>query len=651
MGLHTPDVSHPLTLEMAAGSDAIQLFVECAALKQPGFALGQKSVEVIAGICQQLDGLPLAIEMAAAQVDVLSLREIAAGLGDRFTLLANGSRTAAPRHQTLRGTLDWSYNLLNGPERALLAQLSVFRGGWTAGAAQAVCMVGDHDIASLLSKLTHCSLVACMAEANSAEMRYRLLESVRHYADEKLRLTHALTEVQDRHLAYYLGLAEEPTDIAGPQIEAWLPRIEQEIDNVRAAFAHALIFDDRGERAMRLVYAMTKYWSFIGPADEWRNWATQANRRGEQAPLWAKARGMHSMFAHHLFCGAVNEALAVGEASLALFRQTEDRLGTAWCLETLANNSNSAHVQPLAEEALHLFRALGSRDGEGRALRALGISAYWSGDSARAADLLEQSIAVAPWDLESCMGYFYFAHPQRALAICSREVDRLTAQGIVNQYPATIRIFAVLLMLDGQFEEASRHYNTVVQVVQMHRAPAHYSFACYQMLPMAMIEHALQHMETALWWLEQAHQNAEDTHSHVVAYTARFLKAAFIAADSEEDDLVLQLAQHCLRGFHQLDFALGMVCVFVLMAGIASWHGDHGQALKLLAVAKSHGQIVAHQALWMDGVLWMWHRDAQQTLGAPALAAARAALGDAEFERCYAAGQRMSLDEAVRCTL
>jgi non-specific serine/threonine protein kinase len=652
--METPEKQQALTPEVAAGYDAIQLFAEYATLAQPAFALTQKNVAVVAGICRRLDGLPLAIEMAAAQLEFLSLREIAADLDRHFDLMASNNRMVAARHQTIRATLDWSYNLLSEPERDLFARLSVFRNGWTDEAAQAVGADAGHDVAGLLAQLTRKSLIAISPAPNHSphhsNVRYRMLEPVRDYADEKLRSRHEHHAIQDRHLCYFLKLAEEIIDLAGPHMESWLPRVAREFDNMRAAFAHAMTCDDGGEKALRIVYAMTRYWFYTGPVDEWKEWAAQANGRGEHAPIWARARGLNAMFTYHLFCGAVTEALAVGEASLALFRQTDDRLGTAWCLESLANNANSAEVQPLAEEALRLFRELGSRDGEGRALRALGTAAYWAGDHARAALWLEQSIDVAPWGLESCMGCLYFAHPQRALAICAREVDRLFAQEAISQAPETIRIYAVLLMWDGQFAEAKRHHDIVVELVQSQRVPAQFSFACYQMPAIAMVEQALLHTEAALAWLEQAHQNAEDTHSHVVAHAARFLKAAFADADAE-DDLTLHLARHCLHGFHQLDFALGTVCTLMLMASIASRRGDHDRSSKLLGVAEAHKHQVAQLALWMDGVLWMWHRDAQQTIVAPVLAAAREQLGDAEFEAAYAAGQRMSLDEAVALAL
>jgi predicted ATPase len=190
--------------------------------------LDEKNASTVAQICQRLDGIPLAIEIAAARIKMLSVEEIAARLDDRFSLLTSGSRTAIPRHQTLRATLDWSYDLLTEPERILLRRLAVFAGGFTLEAAEAVCSQGmkRSDILDLLGRLVDKSLVIVDEISGVSETRYRLLETIRQYALEKLIDTGEASAVRDRHLEFYLGLAEksDPHIFSGEAV-VWISRL------------------------------------------------------------------------------------------------------------------------------------------------------------------------------------------------------------------------------------------------------------------------------------------------------------------------------------------------------------------------------------------------------------------------------------------
>ena len=196
-------------LETLARLSAVRLFVERAALARPGFALTAQNAPAIAQICQRLDGIPLAIELAAARVRVLSAEEINARLDDRFRLLTGGSRTALPRQQTLRALIDWSYSLLSEPERLLFKRLAVFVGGWTLAAAEQVCADNGLDPATVLdtlSRLVDKSLV--VAEEAAGETRYSRLETICQYSREKFAETDEVAVVRDRHLAYYVQFSE-----------------------------------------------------------------------------------------------------------------------------------------------------------------------------------------------------------------------------------------------------------------------------------------------------------------------------------------------------------------------------------------------------------------------------------------------------------
>ena len=258
----------------AAACEAVQLFVQRAQVVRPDFTLSERQVVLAAQICRRLDGIPLAIELAAARLAVLSLDQLAARLDDRFRLLTGGSRTALPRQQTLRATLDWSYDLLDEPERLLLQRLSVFAGGWTLEAAEAVCAgdgIAPEAVLDLLAGLVAKSLV--LLEEGRTGARYRLLETVRQYAARAAGSGGGSAAVQDRHLDWYLALAQQAAQrIGGAERELWLERLEGELENLRAALHWSSTAEDRQEAGLRLAAALEDFWYIRGYAGEGRHW-------------------------------------------------------------------------------------------------------------------------------------------------------------------------------------------------------------------------------------------------------------------------------------------------------------------------------------------------------------------------------------------
>ncbi len=259
--LQLPDVRETITVETIAPMESVRLFVERVTAVQPGFSLTSANASAVAQICRRLDGIPLAIELAAARVQALSVEQIAKRLDDRFRLLTGGSRTALPRQQTLRTLIDWSYNLLTEPERILLRRLSVFAGGWTLEASEAVCAgdgIAKDDVCDLVMYLVARSLI--LPESQDGEMRYRFLETIRQYARDRLLDTDEGTSVRDRHLDYYLQLVQETeTKLHGSEELATLDRLDIEHDNFRAALEWAL-GEGRVERGLQLAGALTWYW-------------------------------------------------------------------------------------------------------------------------------------------------------------------------------------------------------------------------------------------------------------------------------------------------------------------------------------------------------------------------------------------------------
>ena len=263
--LSLPDVRRLPDIESLLHYESAPLFVERAAAVRPTFALTEQNAVAVAQICYRLDGIPLAIELAAARAKVLSVEQIAERLDDCFRLLAAGGRTAMPRHRTLHATMDWSHELLPDEERALFRRLSVFAGGFSLEAAESVCAGEDlerDDVLELLSHLVDKSLV--VTSDRDGETRYRLLETIRQYTREKLSESGEAGQVREWHAGYYLALAEaaEP-ELKGERQVAWLERFERDHDNLRAAMRWLL---ERGEseKAARLGWALWLFWWIRG---------------------------------------------------------------------------------------------------------------------------------------------------------------------------------------------------------------------------------------------------------------------------------------------------------------------------------------------------------------------------------------------------
>ncbi len=295
--LSLPDAQTPESFEELQRSEAVRLLVERATSVFPTFQLNRQNVESIFRICQRLDGMPLAIELAAARVSALSIEQISARLDDRFRLLTGGSRTALPRHRTLWDLLEWSYELLPESERVLLRRLVVFSGGWTLEAAEAVCTGEGLESGHVLNLLTHlvdASLITY--DPSETVTRYHMYESIREYGWERLHEAEEEQRLRLRYLEYFLQFVEslEP-ELRGPKQLQGLDRLEADLDNLRAALEWSLRNDDPQQAiSLRLAAAMTWFWLMKGYLFEGRTWLERAlqNRMNEasepSAPL-AKA--------------------------------------------------------------------------------------------------------------------------------------------------------------------------------------------------------------------------------------------------------------------------------------------------------------------------------------------------------------------------
>jgi non-specific serine/threonine protein kinase len=403
--LSLPDPKEAGTEETLVRYEAVRLFVERARQARPEYRLQEGDSPVVARICRRVDGIPLALELAAARMRAMTAEQIAQRLDDRFRLLAGGSRTAPPRHQTLRATLDWSYDLLSETERLLLRRLAVFVGDWSLEAAERVCAgeggdaVEPWEVLDLLTSLVDKSLV--VFEEAAGEGRYRLLETVRQYGQERLSETGEWPPLCTRHLDYFLDLAEgaEP-HLRGPEQATWLSRLEAEHDNLLSALEWAVQAPDgRTTDGLRLCAALGWFWLVHGKYSEGQKWCAVAlSDIGAQPPpklhadvLLASARLTQRL-------GDYPAAQARYEESLALYRALGDRQGIAVCTGNLGNlaydRGEREAAKTLYAECLALGRELGDSRSVALSLNNLGIIAVGQGDYATAENLFAESLAL-----------------------------------------------------------------------------------------------------------------------------------------------------------------------------------------------------------------------------------------------------------------
>ena len=431
--LRLPDTRRVLPAAHLAGYDGIRLFTERAALCRPGFALTEGNAPAIVQICHRLDGMPLAIEFAAARVTVLSVEQIAARLDDRFRLLTGGARKSLPRQQTLRATLDWSYDLLSEDERTLLRRLSVFAGGWTLEAAEAVCGrdgLAASDILNLLARLVEKSLV--VVETHNAEARYHLLETVRQYTQEKLIDEGTAAQVRRAHRDWYLTLAEQAApQLHGPLAESWLARLETEHDNLRAALEWSGGEPDGAEAGLRLVGALHLFWFRHDHWSDGMRWTEGALARSSEAPPAAVARALVPATDFAWRRGDYQLAKAYGEKGLALCRQSgdEDAKGFLLCYLGISSMRQADYGQAAAlfDDCVRAARATGNRWLYAVTLVQLGILAWFQGDDERATAFHIQTVAIFR-EVGDKWGIAYALHRfGRDVALQHRHYDQATA--------------------------------------------------------------------------------------------------------------------------------------------------------------------------------------------------------------------------------
>jgi len=395
--LATPDLRASFDPVSLVQFDAVRLFVALAAAAVPGFALTTASSTEVAAICHRLEGIPLALELAAARLRTVSPRQIAERLDDRFRILTKADPTVLPRQQTLRATMDWSHDLLAENERVLFRDLAVFAGGWTMEAAEAILAPAspDTDVVDLLGQLVEKSLVLLDRESG----RYRFLETVRQYAQEKLELSGDAGPARQRHFGHFLELAKRAKpELIGRDQAAWLALVDGELENILAAHAYAQQTNGLADEGITLSNAMKMYWLDRGLIELGHRVAVEALARPGASDL-ARCRGLFDSGQLSYVCGNYGEARRQLDESLAIARRLGNQRSIAAILQPLGMaafaQGEPAIARACLEEALAMARQRDDPRELAAALNALGQLLLIEGRNAGAAGLFSQALQIA----------------------------------------------------------------------------------------------------------------------------------------------------------------------------------------------------------------------------------------------------------------
>jgi predicted ATPase/DNA-binding SARP family transcriptional activator len=669
--------------------EGIRLFVERARSTNIHLEFAEQSVPALVQICTQLDGIPLAIELAAARVRVLSLQQIADRLGDRFRLLTGGSRTALPRQQTLQAAMDWSWDLLTESEKILLRRLSVFRGGFTAEAAPRFCADAEtkpHPCACL-SHLVDKSLV--VTETQKPRTRYRLLETVRQYGQAKLNESGESQSIRDRHLEFFLKLAEvtEP-ELHSPQQTQWLDRLEEEHDNFRAALEWALSQTPH-EMGLRLAGALGRFWEMRNFLSEGRHWLAQALIRCEQVSTGARAKALAGAgglawrqgdFKHAILCheeavkawrevgdkqglaisinslglvahtqGEYKKALTLFEESLALRREINDQWGIAASLQNLGlvayARGDYSHARSLYEESLAIRKEVGDRRGVAALYHNLGEIARLQQEHARARSLLEESLAISRElgdrqgianSLQLLGNIVGYQDLTRAQSLFEESLAIQRELGNQANVASALNNLSLVLKALGQYDQAYRLLEESLALRrQLGDKPGQAS--SLNNLGFLLTERGDTSAATALFeeslklYRELGHRQG------IAGCLVNLGEMALLRQDSQQTQ---QYFTDGLRLARDLQNQLITVTCLEGLAAVASQHEDFDRAVSLLGAADTLRSQLTHKRSFASQAIYEKH-----------LALARSRLGEEAMAAALTRGSVMALEQAVALAL
>ena len=440
--LPLPDLNHLPPIEALARWPVITLFMQRAQAVKPSFQITEANAHDIAAICVRLDGLPLAIELAAARIKLLPPRALLLRLEHRLQILTGGRSDMPARHQTLRDTITWSYDLLDEQEQRLFRHLSVFTGGCSLVAIEAICtMLGDITIPVLdgVTSLLDKSLVLQVERGND-EPRLSLLETVREFGGERIVAHEELVRTCDAHAHYYLELAEEADQASyGSEVALWLDRQELEHDNFRAALRW-LLEQKAWEPALRLARALSHFWFLRGYLREGLHWLTRGLEGSEHVTAAVRAK---AFYAAGVFAGLLNDydrAENFCRLSLQLCRELDDARGQVFALWMLgrvsSERNNYAAARLLGECALSVAQKAGDVWGSALSFHCLGTTAFYQGEYERAQSLLENCLQ----SFKQANDPYFIAEAYRRLAdVFFAQDDAVLTQQFIEECLALVQ--------------------------------------------------------------------------------------------------------------------------------------------------------------------------------------------------------------------
>ena len=586
-----------------AGSDAVRLFVARARAHDPALALDDATAPLVATICRRLDGIPLALELAAARLSSMSLQHVSERLDQRFRLLTGGSRNAMPRQQTLQATVDWSFGLLNQAERDTLTRLSVFAGGFELDAAEAICASADVDaldVMDLVGSLVDKSLV--VADRGGESVRYRLLETIRQYSAQELVRAAGEDEamrVRNRHADYYLKLAELTAPaLTGPQQGRYLRQLDSEWDNLRAAFAH-LRADERCGDVLRLAVAIGRFVLSRGHADV-ITFLAAAVERADVATLGTATIGAGragtapagSAPDDTVPAGLLSHAyLALARLTMLLLRKDPTQLPSA---------------KRYVERALELARLSGDAVAEARALGTLGAVAFIAQDEERMRRLCAESVTVA------------------------RSTGDIQLVGELLSFTA----------FDSFGEDARRTHEEALAIF---RATGDVLLAANELHRLSGIDLVAGQTATARARLEQAIDLVDELGDEVFLFGFRS-DLGIMLLIAGEPERAAPLLRQCLLVARRTGVALDVSQLIFGSACVAAWQGRHELAAKLFGAADT--DVAAATA---DGSIRL--TEPEQQLMDEALARLRTEMGAGPFDAAFRSGTGLSRVAAVELAL
>jgi predicted ATPase/class 3 adenylate cyclase len=614
--LSTPDPRQPPSLEEIFRSEAVCLFVDRAAMVNPGFQLTDQNAPAMVQICRRLDGIPLAIELAAARVSALSVEQIASRLSDRFRLLTGGSRTALPRQQTLRASIDWSYQQLSDTERMLLGRLSIFAGGWTLEAAESICAqdgIGTGETLDILTSLVKKSLVAFAGEAPGwpgQGPRYRMLETIRQYAREKLADQGGGEDLRRRHLEYFLAMAERAeAEIFGPFQRQWMERLDSDLDNLRAALEWGLEDGslDYFQKGLRLICSLSMV-EFHISYEESYDWLEKYQARSE----WPEA--------------------------IPLDLQAKTWRATEWMQYSLGNYTDTRQI---AAKCLALYNQLGDVQGQVNVLEGLTLVMWFTNDPSMALKCVNEAIAIAQRagiyeeNQAELIGYkgFCYQHIDPEIAKCCL-VDSLSAfekrgdrLGSIN----CLRILGVIASEAGDYERADFYLQKAIATSREMRSLGYLVWDLSVMGDHAHRAGRYEQMEACF----QEVQSVAEKSGHRRGYVWSFHHRGVAARRLGQLERAIQLIGESLSLAQEYEFTELVVECLASTAGIAA---DLGRGL---LGARLMGTV---EACWKNYsispiVLGELPRDASQL---------REMLGDEAYETALLEGKALTLDQAIQ---